>query len=185
MGNDFRMSRTIADWFDTVEIKALTEKQSAFVEELLPILETYAPTLLDRNRSSIEQSGDTIDLRLAHRTEPAATIEVEVDPIEITVRWLSFHTHFGDWEGTLDERPSTSRAVDAIASILRGDSEIEETYWRNRLIKSRMIDVSDPSAPMPLGETGPVYALLLLPGKKEMRRRSIVLGSKPPDGRDL
>jgi hypothetical protein len=124
----------LADWLGTIEFEDPTQTQSAFLDELLTMLMTYQPPLLDRSRSSIRDRGhawtkaNTIEVRLVHSSEPEAAIEIGLSDDEAIVAWLTAHEHITEWETASQDRPWTTQAVDAVARILRGDYEIEDTY---------------------------------------------------------
>lgn len=99
------------------------------------MLEAYQPPPLDRSGSSIRDR--------SHGWTKAA--------------WLTAHEHITEWEAGSRGRPSTTQAVDAVAGVLRGDYEIEDTYSGKRLIKTRVVDVGDPEGPRAFRETGSLF----------------------------
>lgn len=81
------------------------------------------------------------------------------------------------------DRPWTTVAIDAVAGILRGDYEIEETYKGRRLIRTRVIDAGDPDGPRPITETGSLFGWIPTPRSKRIERRRVGFGIKPPETR--
>ena len=179
----------LTDWFGTVELEDPTQNQSAFLDELLMMLETYQPPLLDRSRSSIRDRGhawtkaNTIEVRLVHSSEPEAAVEIGLSDDEAIIAWLTAHEHITEWETGCQDRTWTTQAVDAVAGILRGDYEIEDTYRGKRLIKTRVVDVGDPVGPRVITETGSLFGWIPTPGSKRIERRRIGFGVKQPPPR--
>lgn len=177
---------SLTDWFGTVELEGPTPNQSAFLDELLMMLETYQPPLLDRSRSSIRDRGhvwtkaNTIEVRFVHSSEPEAAIEIGLSDDEAIIVWLTAHEHITEWEAGSQDRPWTTQAVDAVAGILRGDYEIEDTYRGKRLIKTRVVDVGDPEGPRAITETGSLLGWVPSRGSKRIERRRIGFGVNPP-----
>lgn len=179
----------LGDWFGTVEFEEPTQTQSAFLDELLTMLETYQPPLLDRSRSSIRDRGhartkdNTIEVRLVHSSEPGAAIEIGLSEDEAIVAWLTAHEHITEWEAGGQGRPWTTQAVDAVAGILRGDYEIEDTYRGRRLIKTRVVDAGGPEGPRVITETWSLFGWVPSPRSKRVERRRIGFGARPPQPR--
>ena len=152
------------------------------------MLEVYQPPLLDRRKSSIRYEGhswtkaDTIEIRLVHSSEPDAAIEVGLSPNEAIVSWLTAHEHIDERavEGGGADRAWTTVAVDAVAGILRGDYEVEDTYRGGKLVKTRIIDVGGPDGPRAITETGSLFGWVPGPGIKRIERRRIGFGVEPP-----
>jgi hypothetical protein len=178
-----------AKWFGTVELQDFTPSQGAFLDELLRMLDVYDPPLLDRTRSSISDQGpawtkaNTIEVRLVHRSEPGAAIEIGLSPDEAIVGWLTAHEHINEREAEGGDRTWTTAAVGAVAGILRGDYEVEDTYKGKRLIKTRVIDAGDPEGPRPITETGSLFGWVPSPGSKRVERRRVGFGASPDDAR--
>jgi hypothetical protein len=176
----------VTDWFGIVELEQPTPTQESFLDELLSMLEAYQPSLLDRSRSSIRHRGhawtkaNTIEIRLVHSSEPEAAIEIGLSEDEAIIAWLTAHEHITEWEAGVQDRPWTTQAVDAVAGILRGDYEIEDTYRGKRLIKTLVIDAGDPEGRRALTETGSLFGWVPSPGSKRVERRRIGFGVKPP-----
>jgi hypothetical protein len=175
----------IADWFGTVELERATPTQESFLDELLTMLEAYQPSLLDLSRSSIRDRGhawtksNTIEVRLVHSLEPEAAIEIGLSDDEAIIAWLTAHEHITEREVGSQGRSWTTQAVDAVAGILRGDYEIEDTYRGKRLIKTRVIDAGDPKGRRAMTETGSLFGWVPSPGSKRVERRRIGFGVKP------
>jgi hypothetical protein len=106
----------LIDWFGTVELEDPTQNQSAFLDELLMMLETYQPPLLDRSRSSIRDRGhewtkaNTIEVRLVHSSQPEAAIEIGLSDDVAIVAWLTAHEYITEWK-TGSDRPSEIRTL--------------------------------------------------------------------------
>lgn len=169
----------LTDWFGTVRVARPTPLQQAFFDELERMLKAYEPPLLDRRRSSVRDEGhrwtkaNTIEVRLVHATEPEAAIEIGLSPDEAIVGWLTSHEHITTGDEHLGGRSWTSVAVDAVAAILRGDYEVEDTYRGQRLVKTRVIDVGDPDGPRAITETASLFGWIPSPGAKRVERRRI------------
>jgi hypothetical protein len=174
----------LEDWFGAVQLNRPSQEQLAFLDQLERMLEAYRPPLLDRSKSSINTQGhgsikpNTIEVRLVHSSEPDAAIEIDLSPDEAIVAWLTAHEHIDEREG--GDRPWPIVAVDAVAGILRGDYEVEDTYKGARLIKTRVIDVGDPDGPRMTTETGSLFGWVPTPGVKRVERRRIGFGVEPP-----
>lgn len=172
----------LTDWFRTVEPGSPAPAQQAFLDELGQMLDAYKPALVDRSRSSITRraKASTIEVRLAHRNEPDAAILVGVSPDEATVVWLTGHEHIDAREAEGASRPWTTVAVDAVAGILRGDYEVEDTYRGKRRVKTRIIDAADPDGPRAIAETGSLLGWVPAREPARVERRQIGFGVEPP-----
>jgi hypothetical protein len=167
----------LADWFAVIEVEHPGPAQQAFLDELATMLDDYQPAELDCEASRIQADvrGPRCDrgttVWLVHARDAQATVEVALDERQATIEWLSAHEHV-DVGDDSSERSWTAQVVDAIAALLRGDYEVQDTYLGRLLVKTRVVDVAEPSAPRILSTTvTPLSPLALLKSSRERPRR--------------
>ena len=176
-------------WFGLVEVGALSRTQSAVLDELVEMLEDYRPQDLDRAASDVRASGhgwavaSAVAVRLVHRHDPDATVELAIGDDEVVVAWLAAHEHFFPHDDRPD-RSWTSQAVDAVAGVLRGDYEVEEVYRGHRLVKTRVVDLRAAGGPRVLGGTGTLLGWLRRRAPERTRRRRVDFATSPPTWRE-
>lgn len=145
-----------------------TDTQRAVLNELGAMLDELAPAGLDRSRSLLSwsqvshASEQMAQVSLEHTTHRHWSVNIRVMPNSAEICWLSAHEHV-DEDDAWDDRPWTSVVADAVASILRGEYEVEEVTRLGRWYKPRVIDVSDASGPRWLDSSGPLWFWLLRP----------------------
>lgn len=154
--------------------------QRAVLDLLAQMLDSYAPSLLDRQRSMIRRLRassplrDAIAIEMVHADENKS-IHVDLGRDEAVVTWLSYHEHIEVSDDHL-RRAWTTQVVDAVATILRGDYELEEHYRGNRWIKTRFKERPDPEGPPVTSEVSSLLAWLIPFGAKRIETHSIGFG---------
>jgi hypothetical protein len=79
------------------------------------------------------------------------------------------------WEAA-GERAWPARVADAVAAVMCGEFEVQDT-WRGRwLARSRIVDVADPAGVRVLSTTGSLAGCLPWPGRKRVERRRLSFG---------
>ncbi len=167
----------LADWFAVIELEHPGPAQQAFLDQLATMLDDYQPTELDREASRIQADvrgpsrGRGVTIRLVHARDAEATVEVTLDEQQAIIQWLSAHEHVDVGDDSTD-RSWTTQVVDAIAALLRGDYEVQDTYLGRLLVKTRVVDVAEPGAPRILSTTvTPLSPLALLTSSRVRPRR--------------
>jgi hypothetical protein len=138
------------------------------------MLDIVSPTKLDTGRSAITSKTSWFELEgpeitLVHKSDPEDSITIVVDSGSAVVAWLSAHEHIYP----NDARPGqawTKVVVDATAAVLRSEYEVEDQYRGERLIRTRVLDVTD-SPPRVVSTTGNALALLPWGSRRTVRRR--------------
>ena len=177
--------RTSADeWFGRFDLGiAPTAATTAVIGELVEMLDSVRPSLLDRDRSSVQPSGHgwtlehSVVAHLAHATNPEAGIDVVIGEKEATVSWISAHEHVHSKDGD-EQRPWTTVVVDAVAAVLRGEYVIEEHWRGEHLKKVHIIDVAGNDERM-MSTTGSLFAWLPSRRPWKVERRVVSYGVAP------
>ncbi len=163
-------------WFGSVDLRGAPDAALSVIHELVRMLDETQPQLLDQRRSHVRSSGDrTVEIELAHQTESDCDVSVAVDSDQAVVSWLSAHEHV-DESDAVAGRPWTTVVVDVVHSVLRGEYEVENHYWRKRLLRTKIIDTGDPAGPRVMEEQGPLLALLPWPRVTHVARRRVDFG---------
>ena len=146
------------------------------------MLDATNPTLLERTRSSIRDTGhgwtmrSAVEVLLAHEGGEQWDIEVAFGETEAIIAWLDTHEHvFSDepWDG---DRPWATVVVDVVAAALRGEYQIERIHRGDRLIATRIVDVSDPERPRIVSTTGSLLGLVPWPKKRRTEPEALDYG---------
>jgi hypothetical protein len=85
-------------------------------------------------------------VRLEHATDREATVEVAIWPDQANIGWLDEDEQMSEDYAGADEE-WTSAVADLVASVLRGDYAVEETYWLGRWIRTRIVELRPGSKP--------------------------------------
>jgi len=116
---------------------------------------------------------------LVHANDPHATIEVTVDERQAFIEWLSAHEHL-DVGDDSTERSWTTQLVDAVAALLPGEYEVQDSYLGRLLVKTRVVDVANPSVPRVISTIGTLLLPLSAFEPTRVRRRRVSFGVQRP-----
>lgn len=145
-------------WLGELPDMAPVPSQVAVLAALEDVLDRLQPLELDRERSGIRWITDEPDdpeplvlVTLEHQSLADATVEVAIWSDQARIEWLGEDDHTSECEAGDEEW--TSAVAQTVGAILRGDYAVEETHWLGRWIKTRTLDVSDPSRPVRIKST--------------------------------
>jgi hypothetical protein len=166
----------LSDWV-RVEHEPASGVQTAVLAEFANMLDTYRPSKLDVRRSTVRRSKDEgwtedgVVVTLEHTETSDGSVAIVVSDHGAIVSWLAAHEHI-DADEPQDGRPWTSVVADAVAGILRGAYEVEETRRAGLWTKTRVLDLEADDGERWLWSSGPLWGWLLrpLPGRTTSRR---------------
>ena len=172
-------------WFGAVDLAGIPLAGRQVVTELIEMLDQLQPRLIDPGRSAIRCQGHgwelrpAAEIRLVHRTDDDATVEVIVDDREAIVSWLAAHEHLDTADGS-PLRAWTSAVVDLTAAVLRGQYEVETTYRGSRPIKTRIIDTAGDRPGRLVSESGTFGSWLPSARPTRVTRQRLDYGTRHP-----
>jgi hypothetical protein len=147
-------------WFSSVDLNGAPDAAVRVIRELVRMLDQVQPQLLDPGRCRVRSSDPggrprdrTVEIALAHLTEPDSDVSVVVDSDGAVVYWLGAHEHV-DASDDAARRPWTTVVVDVAHSVLRGAYAVENHYRGNLLVRMKIIDTADPNGPRVVEDQG-------------------------------
>lgn len=136
----------LSDWFGNVSLDHAPAASKRLVDELAQMLDRVQPELLDAQNSHAIDSGHgwklPVEVVLRHRDEPESNVSIGVGVDEAIVAWLSTYLHLFDGPEHGD-RPWTTVVADTVAAVLCGEYGVKQTYKRERLVRTKVIDRTD------------------------------------------
>lgn len=182
------LEQALARWFGSVALGTdIALSTAGVLWELVSMLDVLQPPLIDRSGSSVRAEGhgwlldDAVVAQITHAADSDAMVSVAVGTDEAIVSWLTVHEHVGPGLSIPTGR-FARMVVDTVAKVLRGHYEVEHHFRGRRLVKSRIIDVSDPCRPQVVSITGSlVLSWLPWHGSKRVERRRLTFGVAPPN----
>jgi hypothetical protein len=175
-GVDAALPARLGRWFGTVHrIDEAVPELTAFLEELVEMLDAVAPARLDRARSSVmHPAADVVEIEIAHDVDEEQGIHIRIAD-RATVAWLLVHEHV-DREDGYGDRPWTRVTVDLVAAVLRGDYETEDQFRGRWWLRSKIVDVAEGDE-RTVSEMGPIWGALPWPRASEVQRRRLDYGT--------
>lgn len=164
---------------DLADTSQAAPPQIAALAALGDMLDALKPQYLDRERSSVrwcslgpEDPSPMVLVTLEHVTDRDATVEVAIWPDQANIGWLDEDEQMSEDYAGADEE-WTSAVADLVASVLRGDYAVEDTYWLGRWIRTRIMEIRPGSKPRQrsISVNWPWWLLIRPPGADVSLRR--------------
>jgi hypothetical protein len=169
-------------WFGTVRLADPPESAIAVLAELVRMLDSLRPRLLDPSESWVRSgrgwASAEVEIHLAHREDEEAEVDLFVGRRDALVAWLTAHEHVAE-DDAVNARPWTTVVVDLIAAVLSGEYEVENRYRGRWFVRTRIVDVAVPGSERVVSQTGSlITSWLPWPGASRIERRRLDYGTQ-------